>query len=194
MNDINLVPLALNYYDKILKKNRGKFDKASYIRFKKYNDASKKDRIHMYDIDYKLMEEYDYEILGVLNHNSYDYIYWTWSWSIPDFKKKTTEISRNMLKYGWELDEKSMNFLKTELSGSRFRVTNPIQVDIHVALGVYLSKSTLVYKFEFDPERVDTEKDAYYPIGKKLPKNKPYQIYYLILKTPQKYNSPSNLK
>jgi hypothetical protein len=192
MNDINLIPLALNYYDVINKKNEGRFNRVKYVRFHKNpHDKNKRDTIAMFNENQELIEEYDYEVLGMVNFNSIDFIYWTWSWAIPDFKKKITETSRNMLQYGWELEPSLMYFLKTELSNSRFRITNPVQIDIHVALGAYLSKASIIYRFDFDPDKLERANDKLYPVHEKFDKNKPHQSYFIFLREPKKFN-PDN--
>jgi len=93
---------------------------------------------------------------------------WFWGWAVSAFRKNLTIISRKILTYAFDLDPSVfLNLqLKTELVTSRFIITNPIQLDIHVALASYLSKSPLIYKYIIYADE-------------KNPKD--YVVYYLIL-------------
>ena len=54
---------------------------------------------------------------------------------------------RNILNYGLNLDPITENtFLKTELITSRFRINDPVQLDVHIAISSYLSKVPFIFK------------------------------------------------
>ena len=76
-----------------------------------------------------------YEIIGL--YTSENNI-WAWSWAIQCFKNNTN-IARKIWNYGAVLDP-NVGFLKTELITSRFKISNKIQLDIHVAIASYISK------------------------------------------------------
>ena len=73
------------------------------------------------------------------------------------------------------------SFLKTELVTSRFRITNPIQLDIHVAIASYLSRQYVVYKYA---SYIDLIVDANGLVDiVNIPKDKAdeYSLYYMFL-------------
>lgn len=140
---INLIPDSLEYYDTNTEKYADVFKRVRYVKFIDVMKDMDHNVIHMYDVNKKELLHSRYEIIGVYNNKSKT---WTWAWSIPRFRKNTTHIARKIINYGMDLDPES-RFLKTELITSRFRITNPIQLDIHVAIASYLSKKYIVYKY-----------------------------------------------
>ena len=140
---INLISDSLEYYDNNTEKYNDFFKKVRYIKFADVMKDMQHNVIFMYDNSKQQILKSRYEIIGVYNNKSRT---WTWAWSIPRFRKNTTHIARKIINYGMDLDPES-RFLKTELITSRFRITNPIQLDIHAAIASYLSKKYLVYKY-----------------------------------------------
>jgi hypothetical protein len=107
---------------------------------------------------------------------------WIWGWSLPQYKKNTTTIVRKLWNYGAELDVNS-HFLKRELITSRFRISDPIQLEIHTAIATYLSKKPLIYKHTI---KYDTVKDEdFVPVLdqniNKYNETSDYNTYYMFI-------------
>lgn len=139
----NLVPDSLEYYDKNCEIYDKLFHGVKYIKFVESTSDLDHSYIHMFDQNKKEILKSRYENIGIYNNKSST---WIWAWSVPRFLKNTTNIARKIINYGMELNPES-KFLKTELITSRFRITNLIQLDMHVAIASYLSKKPAVYKY-----------------------------------------------
>ena len=72
---------------------------------------------------------------------------WVWAWANPVNPKNNTYIVKKMFDYGMNMDPSQENlFLRTELITSRFRTTDPVQLDTYLALSSYLAKIPYVFK------------------------------------------------
>lgn len=140
----NLIQDALEYYDINTEKYDDFFKSIKFIKLINALKDMDHNSIILYNNDKKELLTSRYEIIGVYTNQSKT---WTWAWSNPKFRKNTTIIARKIVNYGMELDPES-RFLKTELITSRFRITNPIQLDIHAAIASYLSKKTMIFKYQ----------------------------------------------
>lgn len=174
---INLISDSLEYYDSNTEKYNHFFKKVKYVKFIDAIKDMDHNIILLYDHDKNELLKSRYEIIGVYNAKSKT---WTWAWSIPRFRKNTTHIARKIINYGMDLDPE-FRFLKTELITSRFRITNPIQLDIHVAIASYLSRQYVVFKYKsYIKPIVDANGlvDITY-----IPKENPdeYSMYYMFL-------------
>ena len=156
-----LVPKALEYYDKTRESYKDLFNKVKDYKLNISAYDMERNKIIFLDEDGKELLTSEYEVAGIYSNL---YKIWVWAWSVPSFKKNLQYISRKILNYGLELD--TSYFLKTELITSRFRITDPIQLDIHVAIAAYLSKK-VAYNYK------------YYPDKAKEPNN--YITYYIFL-------------
>ena len=138
-----LIVNSFNYFDKNKEKYNNKFDKVNYISI----DSNKKDLEHdimyFYDSDFKELFKSRFERIGIFDKISG---IWIWGWAVSHFKKNETNIIRKILHYGTELDPDSI-FLKTELTTSRFKITNRVQLDLHCAIASYLSKKPIIFKY-----------------------------------------------
>jgi hypothetical protein len=76
---------------------------------------------------------------------------WAWAWSIPNYPAKAINLSRKLLTYG--LDNEDAN-IRSELVTSRFSVTHPMNLDIHLAVAAYLTRSVLYAAYVY-PEPSD---------------------------------------
>ncbi len=139
MNNLYIISQSLEYYDKNLVKNSDFFNNINYIKIIK-NDVN---YLEFYDKNKELIKKTRYEILGVYNSSGK---IWTWSWSIAVLAKNVVNTAKKIFNYGFDLDINNA-YLKNELITSRFKISNPIQLDIHVALGSYLSKKELIFKY-----------------------------------------------
>ncbi len=183
----NLVPDALEFYDKNQEKYSSLFDKVGYIRLERLKNDLEHNKIHFYDENKKELFVSRYEIIGVYNNRSRT---WSWSWSIPDLDKNTTNIARKIINYGMELNYEQNYFLKTELILSRFRITDQVQLDMHKAIASYLSKKPLVYEYvtyiTYEPGQDNLVDVKYEPINNNDKDNK--SIYYMFLLDHDKLN------
>lgn len=174
----NLVTNSLEYYDKNQYKYENFINKIRYIKF----EISKKDMehniIHLYDNNKKKIHSSRYEIISIYTNQ---YKLWAWAWSIPIFQKNTTYIAKKIVNYGMNLNSDEAIYLKTELINSRFKISNPIQLDIHTAIASYLSKKPLIYKY-IVYKSFKKDEDNIFDI-KYIPEDdsENYRIYYMIL-------------
>lgn len=174
MDSISLVTTALEYYDLNDEKYKNILKNAHYVKFVQAETDIEHNVIIFFDDNKKEIYRSKYEIVGLYESDSNT---WTWSWAVPRFKKNNTNIVRKIWNYGAVLDP-SVGYLKTELITSRFRVADPIQLDIHVGIASYLSKNQLIYKYNNYVTQVP-DVDGYTDIKKKF--NDTYTIYYMFL-------------
>lgn len=133
---------SLEFYDKNQEKYNKFLNKVKYIKFVDNNNVV--DDIIFYDEHKKILLESSYEILGVFLPKSK---LWKWSWSIPIISKKYTFISRKILEWAFNLDHIKELPLKADLTNSKIKITNELELDIHIALSSYIGKQPLVFKF-----------------------------------------------
>ena len=142
--NMGIITDALEYYDKYHEKYRDIYLHINYISF----ELSKKDLepniIILYDSELKEIFRSRFERIGILDLKSQ---IWTWAWARSDLQKNETTIIRKILFYGTELNP-DINYLKTELITSRFKITNKIQLDIFCAISAYLSKKPKIFKYK----------------------------------------------
>lgn len=142
-SEINIVKNALEYYDSFLRTSKKKFKNVEYIRIIQQKGDMERNIIKMFDKDDNEIITSKFEYIGVFvdKHKS-----WVWAWAFPTLRKNETYIAKKILNYGLNLSENN-NLLKSELITSRFVITSPIQLELHVALATYLSKTKSVFEF-----------------------------------------------
>jgi hypothetical protein len=150
-----IITKSFEYYDKNTEHNNELFKNVRYVTYSNNEKDLKQNHINMYDKNKKIIKKYTYEHIGVLDNMSNS---WTWAWSIPNYTKNLTYISRRILNYGFNLDLQYM-FLRYELLTSRFRISNPIQVDIHISLASYLSKHPVIFKLDTLVDNTDPDEN-----------------------------------
>ena len=114
---------------------------------------------------------------------------WNWAWSIPILKKKNISIIKKILNYGMDLESDSHNiFVKKELITSKFEISNPVQIDIHLSIVSYLSKLPFIFNYtEYFIENISNkQKEHYIPINNKK-KNDDWVVYLFILDLPNEF-------
>lgn len=178
MNDFSqIVRSALEYYDE----NTIKFYDNIHS-FKYYNINKQLGEITFYDKEKQKIKKTSYEIIGKYIHKQN---IWTWGWSIPVLQKNLNKISKKILLYALELDSID-NALKTEFITSRYQISNPIQMDIHVALASFLSKQPCIFRLDYTNkmkrEIINTHSDTYIKIDRHPKKEEMIQTFYLSLK------------
>lgn len=139
----SIVPSALAYYDKVMHNYRSIFRKISSYRYEVSNDQNIPNNIRFFDKDSNLLGSSNYQVLGVY---SAQHRLWAWAWSIPNYSAKSINLSRKLLTYG--LDNEDAN-IRSELVTSRFAVTHPMNLDIHLAVAAYLTKSVLYAAYTY---------------------------------------------
>lgn len=140
---VEMVRNALEYYDKNSEDFDKFLDKVHYIYFEKYNDEMTRDKVLFYGEDKTLIHKARYESIGSYTP---DNELWIWAWSIPYHKKNKTYTIAKILNYGIQLPPTDL-FLKSELTTSRFRITNNVQLEMHAAIASYLAKVPFVIPY-----------------------------------------------
>lgn len=133
---------TLEYYDTNKEKYTPLINKIKYIKFIDIESELSRNKVNLYDENDKLMNSYEYEIIGLFDNNTN---IWVWSWGIPTVKKNQTGILRKIFNYGIDLD--SDEYLRNELITSRFKISNEIQIDMHLSIVSFLSKQPLIIKY-----------------------------------------------
>ena len=176
MDNISLVTNALEYYDANNEIYNDTFKNVYYIKFIEAENDLEHNIIIYFDKNKNEIFRSKYEVIGLYNTNSNT---WTWAWAISSFKKNNTNIVRKIWNYGAVLDP-SVKYLKTELITSRFRVADPIQLDIHVSIASYLSKNPLIYKHNVNIQpKIDA--DGYFHVNESMGESEHFTIYFMFL-------------
>ena len=176
MNDpTKTVTNALEYYDANIEKYKNIFKNIKYIKFAHGENDMSYNIINMYDKNKDKIYSSRYEVIGIYNN---EYNLWVWSWSIPTMKKNNTFTTKKIVNYGIDLDPK-YKFLKSELITSRFRISNPIQIDIHLSLASYLSKNPVIFKYNIGKQHTETIDEEYVDVT--ITDTDYYQSYYLFI-------------
>ncbi len=153
---MNIIPLALEYYDKNTELYGDKFDNVKYYKIERFADESVFDAVIFLDAQKEVLFKSRFNIIGsyVPNLNL-----WKWAWSNPELKRKDTAIARKIINYGMELENNKS--LHSELTTSKYHIQNSIQLDIHIAIASYLAKKPLVVKL-YVYEKKDKKSDDLY--------------------------------
>lgn len=177
---MDIVTKALEYYDKNNEKYNNILSKIKFIKFEgKVDSDMERTVIILYDKNKNEIFRSRIEYIGTFFTFSKT---WAWSWAVPEYHKNVTYISRKIFNYGLDLDPSIDNiFLRAELLTSRFRISNPVQLDIHVAISSYLSKIPFIYELYLYPEQEDIHGYIKALSRKDIAPDKDYQILYLFL-------------
>ena len=178
----NIITQSLEFYDKNSELNKELINKIQYIHIIKKSEEEKFNFIELYDKEFNLLKKSKYEILGIYNSNGK---IWTWGWSLAILTKELVNTSKKIFNYGFDLDQENL-FLKNELITSRFKISNKIQIDIHVAIGSYLSKNKFIFSYKIynnNKQHENIIKHNNLPLLdiKKTYENENFNEYYLIL-------------
>jgi len=148
----SLIPNALLTYDMNNKKYSNFFNKCKYVNFTPRDDPNRQRIVTFFDSNKEKILASKYEILGVENISTET---WIWAWAYPNYNKSETTISRQLLNYGFDIYTTEDIYLKSELITSRFRISNPIQIDIHVAIASYLTKHPIIFTYNVTDEALN---------------------------------------
>jgi hypothetical protein len=139
---IDFVRESIEYVDKLYEENKNVFEELySYAKYKFSDDK----KITFYNNNNDKIVEYNYEVLGKYNYNEN---VWVWGWSIPYLNKEKINISKNILLYGINIQKPQ--YIKDILITSHNKLTNEIQLEIFLSIGLYLSKKKIYYKCNID--------------------------------------------
>lgn len=144
---------SLEKYDKNMKEQDKLLKDAIDYKIINIDDNTVNDTIIFYDKNNKEIISYNYQVIS--SYRS-DFNVWTWGWAIPSFKNKWTRIITKILNYGFSLEPEKNYHLKLELVNSRFVVSDPIQIDIHLSIASGLSKINNVYPIILPIEKKKT--------------------------------------
>lgn len=101
--------------------------------------------IFQFDLKGKTYES-EVEILGIYYKSQG---IWAWGWGISHLAPQQTFNSRELLNYGLVLDAGgSFNYIKQLLTMSRGMINDPIQIDIIVAIALFLRKRKFIYSIK----------------------------------------------
>jgi len=184
MENLNIISQSLEYMDKNINNHKSFFTKINYINIIRSQSNNYKDMnvIEFYDRDMNLIKSSRYEILGTYNMTN---MIWTWGWSIARLNKNAVNTAKKIFNYGFDLDDNNL-YLKNELITSRFKISNPIQLDMHVAIGAYLSKKEIIYSYRIYNDSINKNNILVHNNiellnTKKKYDNEPYNEYYMII-------------
>lgn len=159
MTPQELITTSLKYFDGLQENIKNYTKKFKYIKVTHAKNDLEYNKMHFYDENKKLVIESDYEILGIYFIKPG---LWVWSWAVPTNYFNLANTSRKILNYGLDMVPNIEDLLiRSELITSRFRITNSIQLDIHLALAVYLSKIPFLMQLNYplipteDPDMVE---------------------------------------
>lgn len=173
---------SLVEYDKNMKEQKKMLKNAVYYDHIQTENSMENDKIIFYDINDKIIFEADFEAISLYDP---DHSLWTWGWGNPSWKRKWTRIISKIFNYGLSLDPEKSFHLKLELVNSRFIISDPIQIDIHLAIASALSKIPYIYPLPLPKDKtenkfkvIDKEKRRYNILKDYEEK---YKILYLFL-------------
>jgi hypothetical protein len=150
---------SLIEYDKNNRELKNILKNVSYFDYIKIDNDIENDKLIFYDENDNIILEAEFEAISLFNTK---YNLWIWGWGNPGWKKKWTKIISQILKYGFTLDPDKNYHLKLELVNSRFTISDPIQIDIHLAIASALSKIPFIYPFII-PEEKEKSKFGLFP-------------------------------
>jgi len=176
----DLIINSLEYYDKNYEKYSDIISKIKYYSYLYSDSDLDHNKIIFYDKNKEEIFRSRFEIIGIYNNYSNT---WAWAWSISFLNKNTVYTSRKILNYGLDIVPSIENqFLKTELITSRFRVSHPTQLDLHVSIASYLSKVPMIFKIPAHPVMATKyEIGDIIKIDKSVYKYPNYQLYYFFI-------------
>lgn len=184
---------SLSNYDKNMKEQDKMLKNANSFKVKYIDDNAENDKIIFFDKNNNEIIQFDYQMIGIYRS---DFNTWTWAWGLPELNIKSTRIIAKILNYGFTLDPTKQYHLKSELINSRFIVSDPIQIDIHLAIASALSKINNIYpviipinKTKREQANLIEKDNEYYNIIKTfddINENDDAKINYIFLSNPVK--------
>lgn len=156
MNEENIVSLALQYYDKQKNKHAAYYSDQHRVSFSSSDSDIQLPVFEIKKGDSTVLRG-QYNIIGFYFKEERK---WVWGWGANYTKKSDTYLSRNILLYGLDMQlnfsdmDENATFnrfvldlmVKNDLTSKELAVDHPVQLEQCLALGLYLTKSDMVYK------------------------------------------------
>lgn len=133
---MDIITDSFEYYDKYQELYFDFIQKIATIEL----HGAKSDKCKIFDKNDNVIYDSTFEILGQYNNLSK---IWVWSWALPWLPPNSTNISKKIIKYAVDLDIDKV-YLKLELTTSRFKISNNLQIDMHMAISAYIAKQPLI--------------------------------------------------
>ena len=145
---MNIIYKALEYYDNQKPHLEKLMSPVKYYKVIKKDTDIERSVIVFYDKKKEEIFRSGFEYVGNYYFNER---IWVWAWGILYLQKNQNYLSRKILNYGLDIPYKAQEdnigfdtspdiFLKYELTTSRFKIDNHIQLDVHIAICSYLTK------------------------------------------------------
>jgi hypothetical protein len=146
MDNVNLIKNTLEYYD--YNKNKYSNIKEKYFNLKDNNITfTKKRLIDIFQVD----SEYNYslEFFGLYDLQT---TIWTWAWALNSQSLKENDILKQLVNYALKLEAHSNNndhyYIKAQLLNSKILFKNSLDLELHLALILYLLKENIITIYE----------------------------------------------
>ena len=155
MSNYDIIPEALEYYDKFKLKNRSIINEIDRVELKENSNDIEDNHIIFYNKNNKIIKEAPYEVMSIYDKENK---IWIWAWADCNLYKNQTKICRKLLEYSLNIDIREKNeesrdqliFIKSNFITSRLYIESNNQLDINIALACYLSKSNFIYKYQLN--------------------------------------------
>ncbi len=149
MNNEKLIENAYKYFDNQTVKYEKLTSNIDRWELNETDSDLQKSRIIFYDKNNKILFTANWEIMGEFFKKTN---LWVWSWNINGLKKNQTLISKQLLKYGLDVDPNNSKdeFIKMILSNSRFVIRNIPSLNIISYISLYLSKKENIFNIQDD--------------------------------------------
>lgn len=158
MNKENIVSLALSYYDKQKRKHQEYYKNEYHVELNEDGSDLELPTFHLYHNN-KLIKKGEYNIIGLYFK---DIKQWSWAWMVNYRRKNETYLSRKLFNYALDLNfdnleqsqrEKALQIIiRNELMNPYITIDHPVQLEQYIALGLYLTHTDMVYKFDNHPQ------------------------------------------
>lgn len=155
---MNIIALALSYYDKYHKENEVLYDTKYNIII---NDKNNNRNVQI-KLNENIVKEGYFNILGIFFPENNTFV---WGWSLPyssinnNSDKDQTYLSRRILNYALDMDFDSRNpmiyELRTELLSNKIKIEHPYQLEKLIAVSQYITKTQMVYKIKNEYSNAD---------------------------------------
>lgn len=152
----NILYDAFMHYDMTMHKYKKKFKKFSYYTEEIEDNDIKYNKAFFYDDKDKLIAEGNVHNIGSYIKSSQIWI-WAWAYVGAQLVKNKVYLIRKILLYAldWSQDKYKNDFdtiLKSFLINSRLKIFNDIQIEIILALTLYITQGMYVFSITYDDE------------------------------------------
>jgi hypothetical protein len=148
---MSFISKVLEQYDENMAKNIHLFKNVMHTKIEYSKSDTELNTIILLDKDGEELRRMKYSIIGMYDKKEK---LWVWSWAVSYLKQNEIGIARSVLNYGIDLRQDDgadsdfmYEFLKPELITSRYKISDPVQLELHVAVASYISKRDIIFKF-----------------------------------------------